>query len=144
MTSKIVTRMEFTAAPFASIRHAVVDLAMGVWRLIVAVKHRRELAHLADLDDRMLADIGLTRTDLRDACSEPLWRDPTSMLTRSRQRAAIAARVPTKGTRIAPRPPPRTNQHCLDYCGAHSTSEMGHFRRIDAPDEFAACPLCLR
>jgi hypothetical protein len=39
-------------------------------------------AHLADLDDRMLADIGLTRTDLRDACSEPLWRDPTSMLAR--------------------------------------------------------------
>src|ERR1700730_7306146 len=82
MTSKIVTRMEFTAAPFASIRHAVVDLAMGVWRLIVAIKHRRELAHLADLDGRMLADIGLTRTDLRDACSEPLWRDPTSMLAR--------------------------------------------------------------
>jgi uncharacterized protein YjiS (DUF1127 family) len=82
MTSKIVTRMEFTAAPFASIRHAVVDLAMGVWRLIVAIKHRRELAHLADLDDRMLADIGLTRTDLRDARSETLWRDPTSMLAR--------------------------------------------------------------
>jgi hypothetical protein len=57
MTSKIVTRMEFTAAPFASIRHAVVDLAMGVWRPIVAIKHRRELAHLADLDDRMLAGV---------------------------------------------------------------------------------------
>lgn len=55
---------------------------MGIWRLVVAIKHRRELAHLADFDDRTLADIGLTRTDLRDASSEPLWRDPTSMLAR--------------------------------------------------------------
>ena len=82
MASKIETRTEFTAAPFAAIRHAVADLALGVWRLVVAIKHRRDLAHIADFDDRMLADIGLTRTDLRDACSEPLWRDPTSMLAR--------------------------------------------------------------
>ena len=82
MTSKIVTRENITAAPFAPIGHSIAALAMGVWRLVVAIKHRRELAHLADLDDRMLADIGLTRTDLRDACSEPLWRDPTSMLAR--------------------------------------------------------------
>ena len=82
MTSKIVTRENITAAPFAPIGHAITALAMGVWRLVVAIKHRRELAHLADLDDRMLADIGLTRTDLRDACSETLWRDPTSMLAR--------------------------------------------------------------
>jgi uncharacterized protein YjiS (DUF1127 family) len=86
MTSKTVTRKNGTAAPFAPIGHAVATLAMCVWRLVVAIKHRRkhrrELAHLADLDDRMLADIGLTRTDLRDACSEPLWRDPISMLAR--------------------------------------------------------------
>ena len=30
----------------------------------------------------MLADIGLTRTDLCDAYAEPLWREPTSMLAR--------------------------------------------------------------
>ena len=35
---------------------------------------------LAGLDDRMLADIGLTRGDLRDAYSEPVWRDPTAIL----------------------------------------------------------------
>ena len=35
---------------------------------------------LAAMDDRMLADIGLTRSDLRDAYAEPLWRDPTDML----------------------------------------------------------------
>ena len=32
------------------------------------------------MDDRMLADIGLTRSDLRDAYAEPLWRDPTDVL----------------------------------------------------------------
>jgi hypothetical protein len=28
----------------------------------------------------MLKDIGLTRSDLRDAYAEPLWRDPTAVL----------------------------------------------------------------
>jgi hypothetical protein len=64
---------------------------MGVWRLVVAIKHRRELALLADRDDRMLEDVGLTRSDLRDAYSEPLWRDPTSLLARRRARRMATA-----------------------------------------------------
>lgn len=44
------------------------------------VKNRRAAATLAGLDDRMLADIGLTQGDVRDAFSEPVWRDPTAML----------------------------------------------------------------
>ena len=53
------------------------------WRgFLVGVKHRRELSRLADLDDHMLADIGLTRSDLYVAYCEPLWRDPTSILER--------------------------------------------------------------
>jgi uncharacterized protein YjiS (DUF1127 family) len=82
MTAKTIKRKNSTAAPFAPINRAVAALAMEVWRLAVAIKHRRELAHLSELDDRMLDDIGLKRTDLRDACSEPLWRDPTSRLVR--------------------------------------------------------------
>jgi hypothetical protein len=35
---------------------------------------------LAGMDDRMLADIGLSRSDLRDAYAQPLWRDPTDVL----------------------------------------------------------------
>jgi hypothetical protein len=51
---------------------------------------------LARLDDRMLSDIGLTRSDLHDANAEPLWHDPTNVLARracerrvSRRRAAF-------------------------------------------------------
>jgi len=35
---------------------------------------------LAYCDQRMLADIGINRADLRDAFSEPLWEDPTALL----------------------------------------------------------------
>ena len=42
--------------------------------------HNVHSGMLAGMDDRMLADIGLTRSDLRDAYAEPLWRDPTDKL----------------------------------------------------------------
>jgi uncharacterized protein YjiS (DUF1127 family) len=42
--------------------------------------NRRAAAQLGAFDDRMLADIGLSRSDLNDAFSEPLWRDPTVLL----------------------------------------------------------------
>jgi uncharacterized protein YjiS (DUF1127 family) len=45
-----------------------------------ARRHRREAAMLAGLDRRMLADIGISRADLRDAFSEPFWEDPTALL----------------------------------------------------------------
>jgi hypothetical protein len=55
--------------------------------MAIAIKHRRELAQLADRDDRMLADIGLTRGDLYDAGSEPFWVNPTpTLLERTKHR----------------------------------------------------------
>jgi uncharacterized protein YjiS (DUF1127 family) len=45
-----------------------------------ARRHRREVAVLAGLDRRMLADIGINRADLNDAFSEPFWEDPTALL----------------------------------------------------------------
>ena len=62
-------------------------------------RHRREAAALAGLDRHMLADIGLNRSDLRDAFSEPLWEDPTALLSerageRRRGRKAIPALPP--------------------------------------------------
>jgi len=45
-----------------------------------AQRHRREAKALAGLDRRMLADIGISRADVRDAFSEPFWEDPTALL----------------------------------------------------------------
>ena len=52
--------------------------------------NRCAFAALGEVSDHVLADIGLTRDDVRDAFSEPLWRDPTSLMRRraiERQRA---------------------------------------------------------
>jgi len=64
-----------------------------------ARRHRREATALAGLDRRMLADIGLSRSDLNDAFSGPLWEDPTVLLRerageRRRGRMAIPALPP--------------------------------------------------
>lgn len=45
-----------------------------------ARRNRRDAAMLAGLDRHMLADIGLTRSDVSDAFSEPFWEDPTALL----------------------------------------------------------------
>ena len=65
-------------------------------RLVRVIRNRRDATKLVNLDDRMLADIGLTRRDLRDAFAEPLWHDPTDVLAQrhaerrySRWRAAF-------------------------------------------------------
>ena len=50
---------------------------------------------LAGLDRHMLADIGITRADLRDAFSEPFWEDPTALL---RERA-----IERRLNRVTPR-----------------------------------------
>ena len=61
-----------------------------------AVRHRRDARMLAGLDGRMLADIGITRSDIHDAFSEPLWADPTALL---RERA-IERRMNRARTRV--------------------------------------------
>ena len=49
-------------------------------RVLRAAKNRHSANMLARLDDRMLADMGLTHGDVRDAFAEPLWHDPTNLL----------------------------------------------------------------
>jgi len=62
--------------------------------VLLLLKNRRDAASLAGLDERMLADIGLTRGDLRDAYSEPVWRDPTAILvSRAHERRINRRRV---------------------------------------------------
>lgn len=62
-------------------RSAIIDTV--VTALVAGYRvfaNRRSAARLADLDDRMLEDIGLSRADLRIALSQPVWSDPTADL----------------------------------------------------------------
>lgn len=61
-----------------------------------AVRHRRDARMLAGLDSRMLADIGITRADVNDAFSAPLWEDPTALLSER----AIERRMNRARTRV--------------------------------------------
>lgn len=56
------------------------NLSIRISIVFRALKHRREATALAGFDERMLADIGLTRSDLRDAYAVPLWESPTALL----------------------------------------------------------------
>ena len=70
-----------TPSQFAWLVNAVVGIVVARMRQAVRfLKNRRDAVILAGLDDHMLADIGLTRGDVRDAFSEPVWSDPTAIL----------------------------------------------------------------
>jgi uncharacterized protein YjiS (DUF1127 family) len=82
MASEWQVKRLFIAFPplihlFVCIGKSIVALVQGIWQNVLA---RQDLARLADLDDRMLADIGLTRSDLHAAHFAPPWQDPTSIL----------------------------------------------------------------
>ena len=69
------------AEPFGRMIFAVAALVkVRLLRLAAAFRHRHDATVLLRFDDRMLADIGLTRRDVREAFSEPVWRDPTDLL----------------------------------------------------------------
>ena len=71
------------AAPAAKVLAALAGrIGQGLKQLADRMKNRRAAFRLADLDDRMLADIGINRSDLRDAYSGPLWQDPSELLAR--------------------------------------------------------------
>lgn len=75
-----------------------------------ARRHRRQASQLAGLDRRMLADIGITRADVRDAFSEPFWEDPTALLReraieRRLHRVVMRAQCPPDAENGFHRPP---------------------------------------
>jgi uncharacterized protein YjiS (DUF1127 family) len=71
------------AAPLGRVLSVLAGRARrALKQLAEKVKSRRDAMRLAELDDRMLADIGLNRSDLRDAFAVPPWRDPGDLLAR--------------------------------------------------------------
>lgn len=95
---------EVRRTAFSSFGTAATGLALagvtGAIQFVKAIARRRMLSQLGEFDDRMLRDIGLTRSDLRDASAGPIWQDPTSVLVvRSVERRAsrrLAARATLK------------------------------------------------
>jgi uncharacterized protein YjiS (DUF1127 family) len=71
-------------------------VTMRLRQLATAFRHRHDAAVLLHLDDRMLADIGLTRREVRQAFDQPVWCDPTQLLVDrvARRRPARLVRTP--------------------------------------------------
>jgi uncharacterized protein YjiS (DUF1127 family) len=112
-----------TPSQFARLVHAVSGVVVERTRAFFQIaKNRRDAALLTGLDDRMLADIGLTRGDIRDAYSEPVWRDPTTILvSRVSERRVNRRRTPTgleSTTVYAPSIVPALPKHVsVNVCG---------------------------
>ena len=91
-----------TPSLFARTVNSVAEVAVVSIRAVLrTVKNRRGAASLSGLDDRMLADIGLTRGDLHDAYAEPVWRDPTAVLvSRVQERRVNRRRTITLSAKV--------------------------------------------
>lgn len=104
MTTATITPSA-AAGSLARITEFAATVALRVVNLVRAYKNRRDMQALASLDDRMLADIGLTRGDVRDAFAEPVWHDPSRVLvTRSRERR-YSRRSAVQAVRFVTAPP---------------------------------------
>lgn len=64
-------------------------LEEAVRRFVRSWSNRRKVVSLVDFDDHMLADIGISRSDVRQALSLPFSHDPAVEL----QRIAVKNRV---------------------------------------------------
>ena len=108
-----------TASLLAQMVNAVAGAVVVRARQVAQhIKNRRDAATLAGLDDRMLSDIGLTRGDLRDAYSEPVWSDPTAILVSRAQERRINRRrtwtAPSQKPFEAPTIVPAAHASALD------------------------------
>ena len=96
MNKSISTRMTFTGmSVLGQFVRSLADLSR-------ALRHRGEIRHLAEFDDRMLKDIGLTRSDVSCALSEPLLRNPSWVLVRSAERHSRGERLDRSARPIRP------------------------------------------
>jgi uncharacterized protein YjiS (DUF1127 family) len=81
---------------------ALRQFARSLADLAKTLRHRREVKNLAEFDDRMLKDIGLERSDIHSALSEPLLRNPSWVLVRSAERHSRSARSHLSTRQVRP------------------------------------------
>ena len=81
---------------------ALGQFARSLVELAKALRHRREIKNLAEFDDRMLADIGLTRSDVTSALDEPLTRNPSWVLVRRAERHSRSERLAPSARQVRP------------------------------------------
>ncbi len=73
------------ASPFERVLAALIA---PLKNFSAALRHRRELEHLARFSDRELRDLAVTRNDIDFALAEPLWRDPAISFRQARSECA--------------------------------------------------------
>ena len=111
--SQITTFVPPSSGWLAAAGRRALQALRALASLARAVRNRREVMHLLELDDRALKDIGLVRNDVAGALDAPLTRDPSVLLRlRSVERRARARRLPLRVT------PPMTARAGADPCGA--------------------------
>jgi uncharacterized protein YjiS (DUF1127 family) len=82
--------MSISATAFV---HAFVRSCAG---LIQVLRDRRDVLNLAEMDEHMLKDIGLSRSDVDEALAEPLFHSPSWALVRCVEQKA------TRPAKLAP------------------------------------------
>lgn len=65
---------------WSALHRLAMIVATPVFAVVRMVDRRRALMQLSSLDERMLKDIGLTRSDVATAMSEAWHRDPSPLL----------------------------------------------------------------
>ncbi|KLK91207.1 hypothetical protein AA309_21260 [Microvirga vignae] len=86
--------MTRSAAPVSTFpgSQILAQFARSLISLAKAFKDRREVKNLAEFDERMLKDIGLTRSDVVSALAEPIHHHPSWVLVRCVGRPAEVLR----------------------------------------------------
>lgn len=86
------------------VQHVISVSAARVAAVWQAAKNRREVNRLAEWDERMLRDIGLTRNDVTSALASKFGDDPSARLdrfAREQQEAMRALRRETEARRFS-------------------------------------------
>ena len=97
----VVAHMLLPAVLKAPLRRAGLVAVTVIGNVARFWRHRREIRNLAEFDDRMLSDIGLTRSEVMGALAEPFLRQRAVHLVRRDEQSSRPEKVGTP-TRVRP------------------------------------------